>query len=57
MEELPFLKMTMASEIHNEMLIFDLANFIGTAGGSLGLFLGFTLTGFAEQLLDFFIRN
>ena len=45
------------TEIHSEVLIFDLATFIGTAGGSLGLFLGFTLTGFAEQLLDFFIRN
>ena len=45
------------TEIHSEVLIFDLATFIGTAGGSLGLFLGFTLTGFAEQLLDCFIRN
>ena len=48
---------TMASEIHNEMLIFDLANFIGTAGGSLGLFIGFSFTGFVSQMLDFFMRD
>ena len=48
---------TMDTEIHNEILTFDLATFIGTVGGSLGLFLGFSLTGFAEQMLDFFVRN
>ena len=48
---------TMDSEIHNEMLIFDLANFIGTAGGSLGLFIGFSFTGFVCQMLDFFMRD
>ena len=48
---------TMDSEIHNEMLIFDLANFIGTAGGSLGLFIGFSFTGFVSQMLDFFMRD
>ena len=48
---------TMDIEVHNKILTFDLATFIGTAGGSLGLFLGFTLTGFAEQVLDFFMRN
>ena len=48
---------TMDIEVHNEILTFDLATFIGTAGGSLGLFLGFSLTGFAEQVLDLFMRN
>ena len=48
---------TMDTEIHNSVLTFDLATFIGTAGGSLGLFLGFSLYGFAEQILNFFIRN
>ena len=48
---------TMDTEIHNTVLTFDLATFIGTAGGSLGLFLGFSLYGFAEQILNFFIRN
>ena len=48
---------TMDTEVHTEVLIFDLATFIGTAGGSLGLFLGFSLTGFADQILDFFMRN
>ena len=48
---------TMDTEIHNEMLIFDLATFIGTAGGSLGLFIGFSFTGFAWQVLDYFMRD
>ena len=48
---------TMDTEIHNNVLTFDLATFIGTAGGSLGLFLGFSLTGFVEQILNFFMRN
>ena len=48
---------TMDTEIHNEMLIFDLANFIGTAGGSLGLFIGFSFTGFVWQMLNFFMRD
>ena len=48
---------TMDTEIHNNVLTFDLATFIGTAGGSLGLFLGFSLTGFSEQILNFFMRN
>ena len=48
---------TMDTEVHSEILTFDLATFIGTAGGSLGLFLGFSLTGFADQVLNFFMRN
>ena len=48
---------TMDIEVHNKILTFDLATFIGTAGGSLGLFLGFSLTGFAEQVLDLLMRN
>ena len=48
---------TMDTKIYAEILTFDLATFIGTAGGSLGLFLGFSLTGFADKLLEFFIRN
>ena len=48
---------TMDTEVHNEMLIFDLATFIGTAGGSLGLFIGFSFTGFVWQMLDFFMRD
>ena len=48
---------TMDTEIHNEMLIFDLATFIGTAGGSLGLFIGFSFTGFVWQMLNFFMKD
>ena len=48
---------TMDTEIHNEILTFDLATFVGTAGGSLGLFIGFSFTGFVWQVLDFFMRD
>ena len=45
------------TEILKEVELCDSATFIGTAGGSLGLFIGFSFTGFADQILDFFIRN
>ena len=48
---------TMETEIKTEVELCDVATFIGTAGGSLGLFIGFSFTGFADQILDFFIRN
>ena len=48
---------TMDTKIYAEILTFDLATFIGTAGGSLGLFLGFSLTGFADKVLEFVMRN
>ena len=44
-------------EVHTERLETDLPTFIGTFGGSLGLFIGFSLTGFVEKVLDFFIRD
>ena len=31
-------------------------SFIGTVGGSLGLFIGFSYTGFFGDLLDFFVK-
>ena len=48
---------TMDTEIYNEILTFDLPTFVGTAGGSLGLFIGFSFTGFVWQVLDFFMRD
>ena len=42
-------------EIRNEVLIQELGNFIGTVGGSLGLFIGFSYTGFVGQLIDYFM--
>ena len=44
-------------EIHNEVLIQELGNFIGTVGGSLGLFIGFSYTGFVGQVIDYFTRD
>ena len=48
---------SMDTEIHKEVLQYDLANFIGNVGGSFGLFIGFSLTGFVGQVLDYFIRD
>ena len=53
-----YLKMkfgTMEVEEHDEVWIQETYNFIGTVGGSLGLFIGFSYTGFVEQILDYFI--
>ena len=41
--------------MHNEVLIQEFGNFIGTVGGSLGLFIGFSYTGFVGQLIDYFM--
>ena len=48
---------SMDIEFHDEFLVFDWPTFIGTAGGSLGLFIGFSYTGFMGLLLDNFIGN
>ena len=47
---------TMEIEEHDEVWIQEIYNFIGTVGGSLGLFIGFSYTGFVGQILDYFIR-
>ena len=47
---------TMEIEEYDEVWILELYNFIGTVGGSLGLFIGFSYTGFVQQVLDYFIR-
>ena len=47
---------TMNVNIHEEYQVQDIYNFIGTVGGSLGLFIGFSYTGFVGNLLDFIIR-
>ena len=43
---------SMDVETHNEVLIQDVSNFIGTIGGSLGLFIGFSYTGFVGKIID-----
>ena len=48
---------TMDIETYNEVLIQDVSSFIGTVGGSLGLFIGFSFTGFLGKLIDFFIKD
>ena len=42
---------------HNEVLMQEVYDFIGTVGGSLGLFIGFSYTGCLGKILDHFIRN
>ena len=57
-ESLVIMRMgSMDIEFHDEFLVFDWPTFIGTAGGSLGLFIGFSYTGFMGLLLDNFIGN
>ena len=48
---------SMDVETQDEVLIQEPYNFIGTVGGSLGLFIGFSYTGFVGQLLDYFIKD
>ena len=48
---------TTDTEIHDEVLIQDLSTFIGTVGGSLGLFIGFSYTGLIGKLLNYFLPD
>ena len=43
---------SMAINVSEEYLVYDFANFIGTLGGSLGLFIGFSYTGFIGNIID-----
>ena len=47
---------TMNIRKHEEYEVQDIYGFIGTVGGSFGLFIGFSYTGFVENLLDYIIR-
>ena len=47
---------TMNVKVYEEYEVQDIYTFIGTVGGSLGLFIGFSYTGFVGDLLDYFIR-
>ena len=48
---------TTDTEIHNEVLIQDLSSFIGTVGGSLGLFIGFSYTGLVGKVLNYLMPD
>ena len=48
---------SMDVETQDEVPIQEPYNFIGTVGGSFGLFIGFSYTGFVGQILDYFIRD
>ena len=43
-------------QVQEEYHVQDIYNFIGTVGGSLGLFIGFSYTGFIGNLMDFIMR-
>ena len=43
---------SMAIKVSEEYLVYDFANFIGTLGGSLGLFIGFSYTGLIGIIID-----
>ena len=44
---------SMTMDVSEEYLVYDFPNFIGTLGGSLGLFIGFSYTGFIGSIIDF----
>ena len=48
---------TMDIDIQDEVVIQEPYNFIGTVGGSLGLFIGFSYTGFIGQILNYFMHD
>ena len=43
---------TMNTDKYDEVKILESYNFIGNVGGSLGLFIGFSYTGFFGHILD-----
>ena len=48
---------TLDIDIQDEVFIQESYNFIGTVGGSLGLFIGFSYTGFIGQILNYFMHD
>ena len=48
---------SMEQEHQDEVWIQEIYSFIGTVGGSLGLFIGFSYTGFVGKILDYFIQD
>ena len=47
---------TMNIQMHEEYEIQDIYSFIGTVGGSLGLFIGFSYTGCLEKVWNYVLR-
>ena len=47
---------TMTVQMYKEYEVQDIYSFIGTVGGSLGLFIGFSYTGFFGDLSNFFVK-
>ena len=43
--------------LHEEVLIFDEIGLLGSLGGSLGIFLGFSLYGYVTTILDAFLNR
>ena len=43
-------------QMHEEYEIQDIYSFIGTVGGSLGLFIGFSYTGCPEIVWNYILR-
>ena len=48
---------TMDVDYQDEVWVQEFYNFIGTVGGSLGLFIGFSYTGFIEKILGYFMKE
>ena len=43
-------------EVHSEYLIYDMSGLIGSIGGSLGLFVGFSFRDFLSHFIGFLIE-
>ena len=42
----------MRNDIHEEILVMDSIGLLGSLGGSLGLFIGFSFYGYFDQLIE-----
>ena len=45
------------SNIHEEILVMDSIGLLGSLGGSLGLFIGFSFYGYFDQLIEVIVAK
>ena len=47
----------MMTNVQQEYLVFDLVGMIGSAGGTLGMCIGFSFSGVTTYILDFILAT